>query len=60
MGNKKTNPQNKRSVMIQLTELGLTKTLEIESKVEKWIDDYTYLTNEECEKLSNLLDKFRG
>lgn len=57
---KRTNPENKRSVMIQLTELGLEKTLEIESKVEKWIDNYTYLTNEECEQLSSLLDKFRG
>jgi DNA-binding MarR family transcriptional regulator len=57
---KKTNPENKRSVMIQLTHLGLTKTQEIESKVEKWIEDCTYLTDEECENLSFLLDKFRG
>ena len=57
---KKINPQNKRSVMIQLTDLGLLKTLEIESKVETWINHNTGLNEVECEQLSLLLDKLRG
>jgi DNA-binding MarR family transcriptional regulator len=57
---REVNPFSKRSVLISITPLGLTTTLEIEKKVNACIHRNVNLTDEEANTLSSLLDKMRG
>ena len=52
-----TNPKNKRSILISITEKGLAITRELEEMVRR--DLQHNLTEEESEIFSNLLDKMR-
>lgn len=52
-----TNPKNKRSILISITEKGIAITRELEEMVRR--DLQHNLTEEESEIFSNLLDKMR-
>ncbi|HOY14859.1 MAG TPA: winged helix DNA-binding protein [Saprospiraceae bacterium] len=56
---RKANEDNRRSMLISLTEKGLRRTIEIEEEVNEWILNNVHLPDGECEKLSNLLDNLR-
>ncbi len=51
---------NKRKVHVLLTEAGNIKLTEISTAVEANEGNYRYMTEEEYQKLSILLDKMRG
>lgn len=55
-----TNAENKRKLDIKLTESGLKITNGIEKELEKINQNSNFLSEEEYEILSELLDKLRG
>ena len=57
---RKSNPQNRRSLNITLTDIGEEVETELSQMVEDWYKRHTALNEEEAEALSNLLDKLRG
>jgi DNA-binding MarR family transcriptional regulator len=54
------NPANKRKLDISLTQTGLLETNAIEIELDSVHQQYNHLTEDEYEKLSDLLDKLRG
>ncbi len=57
---RQVNEENRRSILLTLSKLGLEKTNEIDAKVNAFILSKIHLEDEECEVLSSLLDKLRG
>lgn len=53
-------PENKRKIHVNLTHEGIEKVKVISSKLDTLDDGMKYLTEEEYEQLSRLLDKMRG
>lgn len=53
------NAENRRSLLISLTKKGLDKTKEMEEKVNAFILSNVNLSGDECDNLSELLDKLR-
>lgn len=54
------NAENKRKLDICITTSGLNVTQDIENELEKLNESNNYLTAEEYEILSDLLDRMRG
>lgn len=53
-------PENKRKIHINLTSEGLEKVGIISSRLDNQYDKMNFLSEEEYEQLSRLLDKMRG
>jgi len=58
--NRKPNPESKRQLDIFITAKGIEVTNELEAFVEEFSRKNTYLSDQEFNHLSDLLDKMRG
>lgn len=56
---RKSNPKNRRSLNISLTENGAKTEAELSRLLDSWYEAQTCLNEDEAETLSNLLDKLR-
>lgn len=57
---RETDESNRRKINIIITDKGLKLLEKIDPVVEKMEAQFSYLTDEDCNNLSNLLDKMRG
>lgn len=57
---REVNAENRRSILLWLTKKGVEKTNEMDQKVIEYILSQINLNDNECEELSDLLDKLRS
>lgn len=57
---RKQCPSDRRAVDVLISDKGLILLEEVDAKQQEWEASLRNLSDEECDQLSNLLDKMRG